>query len=54
MLKSSLCDYSDTYIIVKGRITITGAGTDTAARQRHEKDKGVVFKNFTPIINCKT
>ena len=54
MLKSSLCDYSDVYIIVKGRITITGAGTDTAARQRDEKDKGVVFKNFTPIINCKT
>ena len=23
MLKSSLCDYSDAYILVKGRITIT-------------------------------
>ena len=25
MLQSSLCDYSDAYILVKGRITITGA-----------------------------
>ena len=24
MLKSSLCDYSDAYILVKGTITITG------------------------------
>ena len=33
MLKSSLCDYSDVNILVKGRITITGAGVDAAARQ---------------------
>ena len=33
MLKSSLCDYSDAYILVKGTITITGAGADAAARQ---------------------
>ena len=32
MLKSSLCDYSDAYIHVKGKITITGAGADAAAR----------------------
>ena len=25
ILKSSLCDYSDSYILVKGKITITGA-----------------------------
>ena len=25
MSKSSLCDYSDVYILVKGTITITGA-----------------------------
>ena len=33
MLKSSLCDYSDVYILVKGKITITRAGDDAAARQ---------------------
>ena len=32
MLKSSLCDYSDAYILAKGKITITGAGDDAAAR----------------------
>ena len=53
MLKSSLCDYSDAYILVKGRITITMAGDDVAARQSDEKDKGVIFKNCAPFINCK-
>ena len=33
MLKSSLCDYSDAYILIKGKITITGAGADVATRQ---------------------
>ena len=52
MLKSSLCDYSDTYILVKGEITITGAGDDAAARQADERDKGVAFKNCAPFTNC--
>ena len=33
MLKSSLCDYSDPYILAKGKIAITGAGDDPAARR---------------------
>ena len=52
MLKSSLCDYSDTYILVKGTIAITGAGADAAARQADARDKGVAFKNCAPFINC--
>ena len=32
MPKSSLCDYSDPYILVNGRITITEAGVDVPAR----------------------
>ena len=52
MLKSSLCDYSDAYILVKGTITITGAGDNAAARQADERDKGVVFKNCAPFTNC--
>ena len=51
MLKSSLCDYNDAYILVKGKITITGAGADAAARQADERDKGVAFKNCAPFIN---
>ena len=54
MLKSSLCYYSDAYILVKGTITITGAGDDAAARQADERIKGVVSKNFAPFINCKS
>ena len=52
MLKSSLCDYSDAYILVKGTITIAGSGDDAAARQADERDKGIAFKNCTPFTNC--
>ena len=52
MLKSSLCDYSDAYILVKVTITINGRGADAAARQAEERDKGVSFKNCAPFINC--
>ena len=52
MLKSSLCDYSDAYILVTGKIAITGAGDDAAARQTDERDKGVAFKNGAPFTNC--
>ena len=54
MLKSSLCDYSDAYILVKGIITITRAGDDAAARQADESNKVVIFKSCAPIINCKS
>ena len=43
MLRSNLCDYADAYILVNGRITITGAGDDGAARRADERDKGVGF-----------
>ena len=39
MLKSSLCDYSDAYILVKGKLTITGAVNDAAASKADESDK---------------
>ena len=52
VLKSSLCDYSDAYILVKGRIATAGAGDNEAARQADGRDKGVAFKNCAPFINC--
>ena len=52
MLKSSLCDNSDAYILVKGKITIAGAGADAAAKQADERNKGVIFKNCALFINC--
>ena len=41
---SSLCDYSDKDILVKGTKTVTGAGADTGARQENERNKQVTFK----------
>ena len=52
MLRSSLCDYRDAYILVKGKITITEARDHAAARQADERDKGVAFKNRAPFTNC--
>ena len=49
ILRSNLCDYADAYILVKGTITITGAGADAAARQADERDKSVIFKNCAPF-----
>ena len=52
MLRSNLCDYADSYILVKGTITITGVGDDAAARQEDERDKGVTFKSCAPFTKC--
>ena len=52
MLKSSLCDYADAYILVKRTITINGAGNDAAARQTDERNKGMIFKSCAPFIKC--
>ena len=52
MLRSSLCDYADAYILVKGTITITGAGDDDAAKRLDERNKGVIFKNCAPFTKC--
>ena len=41
MLKSNLCDYSGDNILVKGRITIAGAGAHEAPRQADERNKEV-------------
>ena len=48
MLRSNLCGYADSYILVKGTITITGEGADAAAERADERDKGVTFKNCAP------
>ena len=48
MLRSNLCDYADAYILVKGNITVAGAGADDAAKRLDERNKGVIFKNCAP------
>ena len=54
MLRSSSCDYSDAYILAKGKITINGVRADTAARQADERKKCVIFQNYAPFFNCKS
>ena len=50
MLKSSLCDYSDAYILVKGTITVPN--TAGANADANNANKNLKFKNFAPFINC--
>ena len=44
MLKSSICNYSDAYILFKGTIGITGAGDDDVARQADERNWNKIVK----------
>ena len=50
MLKSSLCDYSDVYILVKGTISVNNTAAQGAAA--NNTNKKVIFKNCAPFINC--
>ena len=52
VMNSSLCDYSDSYELMSGTITITGAGDDDAAKRADERDKEVMFKTFPPFTDC--
>ena len=48
MLISSLCDYSDAYIVVSGTITVPNTGTAENPNNR----KNIIFKNYAPFTNC--
>ena len=50
MLKSSLCDYSDAYILVKGTISVNSTAAQGAAA--YNTNKKVIFKNCAPFSNC--
>ena len=49
MLKSSLCDYSDVYILVKGTISVNNTAAHGAAA--NNTNKKVIFKNCVPFTN---
>ena len=51
MLLSSLCDYSDAYILVKVNISFSNTGTAAAPNNRNKK---VIFKNCSPFTSCIT
>ena len=50
MLKSSLCDYSDAYILIKGTISVNN--TAAAGAAGNNINKKVIFKNCVPFTNC--
>ena len=50
MLKSSLCDYSDAYILVKGTISVNN--TAAAGAAANNNDRKVMFKKCAPFTNC--
>ena len=50
MLKSSLCDYGDAYILVKGTITVNN--TVAADADANNINKKLIFKNCAPFTNC--
>ena len=49
MVKSSLCDYSNADIRVKGAITIPNSGT---AAGPYIRNKQVLFKNYAAFTDC--
>ena len=52
MIRSSLCNYIDVYVLVSGRVTITGERAGDNAKDTVERDKEVMFKNFGPYTKC--
>ena len=50
MLRSSFCDYSDAYILVKGNISVNNTAADGAAA--NNTNKKVIFKNCAPFTKC--
>ena len=52
MLRSSLCDYSDAYILVKGNITVNNTAAAGAAATN--TNKKVIFKNCPPLTTLLT
>ena len=55
MLRLNLGDYSDTYILVKGTITVTAPGANNGVNNiRDKKDRSLILKNNAPFVSCIT
>ena len=52
MLKSSLCDYSDAYIIFKGIITVNNTAAAPAPAPANNTNEKVIFKSCAPFTLC--
>ena len=55
ILRSNLCDYSDAYILVKGKIVVTARGVDNGANNiRDKRNRPVILNNNAPFVSCIT
>ena len=55
MLRSSLCDYSDAYILVKGTIIVTApVDNNNANNIRDKRNRPLILKNNAPFVSCIT
>ena len=55
MLRSNFCNYSDAYILVKGKITVTAPGVNNNANNiRDNRNRPVILKNNAPFVSCIT
>ena len=54
IIKSSLCDYSDAYILVSGTITFVGSGADDAAGAADRNNKQAIYKKCAPFTDDMT
>ena len=55
MLRLSLCDYSDGYILVKGTITVTAPGANNGANNiRDKRNRPLILKNNAPFVSYIT
>ena len=55
MSRSSLCDYSDAYILVKGTITVTAPGVNNNVNNiRDKRNRPLILKNDAPFVSCIT
>ena len=50
MLKPTLCDYSDAYILVKQTMTVVGQGADATSIEDRSNEQ-VIFKNCASFTN---
>ena len=55
MLRSNLCDYSYSYILVKGTNTVTASGANNGANNiRDKRNRPLILKNNAPFVSCIT
>ena len=50
MLRSDLCDYSDAYIVLKGRISLAGTDNDNRRNKKLRLNNNASFRTYMQKI----